>query len=194
MSGWTDVPLSSAGRQQVAALKNRFLSEPPVDAIYSSPLIRARETASGIAYLSESPLRLADDLREINCGRADGLPLSEVKRTYRTLWEQNLRQDDEDFRWPGGESCREFRTRVIAGIDRIAAAHPMQRILIVTHAGVISQILGVVYGLSPARWERFRPENASVTEVRWANLSPEIISFNDHRHLEAMELAATESG
>jgi broad specificity phosphatase PhoE len=185
LSGWTDVPLNAAGWQQVARLQRRFCSEAPIAALYSSPLLRARETAESIAGVSGTSPRLIDALREINCGVVDGNPIAEVKRSHRELWEKNLRQDDDDFRWPGGESYREFRDRCLRAINWIAAAHCGQRVVVVTHAGVITQILGALHGVRPARWEPFRPENTSLTELRWTAGRLALLVFNDHRHLTA---------
>ncbi|CAN5749340.1 hypothetical protein BH24GEM1_BH24GEM1_31730 [soil metagenome] len=54
-----------------------------------------------------------------------------------------------------------------------------------THAGVISQILGALAGTSPARWEAFRPGNAALTEIDWTRGSGTVLSFDDRAHLPA---------
>ena len=99
-------------------------------------------------------------MREIYCGRLEGVPLVEVQRRYPFLWQANLRQADDDFHWPGGESYRDFRRRALRAVGAIAAAHPGELVMIVTHAGVIAQVLGALNGIRAARWEPFRPSNA----------------------------------
>jgi broad specificity phosphatase PhoE len=185
LSGWTDLPLSPAGREQVGKLQRHFHHQPPADALYSSPLERARDTAWAIVHASRTPVRLLDDLREIGCGDVDGMHVSEVKRLWPELWEENLRQENEHFRWPGGESYLEFRERSLNTVRSIVSAHPGERVIVVTHAGVISQVLGTLHKLSSACWARFRPENASLTELEWTRLEdvPRLISFNAHSHL-----------
>lgn len=183
LSGWTDLPLNATGEQQVARLRRRFTREPPIAAIYASPLSRARQTALSVAPASPTPIQFDGDLREINCGELDGLPLALVQQRHPNLWEQNQRQDDDDFRWPGGESYREFRARCLRGIARIAERHRGERVVVVTHAGLVTQVLGELHGVRPAQWSRFRPENTSLTEVRWNGRSAELVVFNDHRHL-----------
>lgn len=186
MSGWTDTSLSDRGRQQAACLARRMASE-MVSALYSSPLVRALETARQVAEVTGAQIRLDPDLREIHCGEVDGWPVEEVRRRYPDLWEANRRQDHDGFRWPGGESYLELRERSLGVLDRIAAAHPGERVVVVTHAGVISQVVGCLRGKSPARWECYRPENCSVTELDWDGGAGRLISYDDCVHLETPE-------
>lgn len=177
MSGWTDLPLSERGRREVEALGRALASGAPFAAIVSSPLVRAWETARVLSSAGLGELQRVDELREIHCGEVDGLPFEEVQERYPQLWAANLRQTDPDFRWPGGESYREFRERSLRGVRSIAARHEGRRVAVVTHAGVISQIVGFLHGVNPAEWERFRPENASLTEIDWSGDRGTLLCF-----------------
>lgn len=183
MSGWTDFPLSSLGWRQVEALRRRMASEPPGEARYASPLRRAHETAQALDGLPFGPLHLLDEIKEIYCGEVDGWTASRTQQCYPQIWEANLRQDDDDIRWPGGESYRELRERCCAGLDQIAATHPGERVVVVTHAGVISQVIGALHGLRPASWGKFRPGNCSLTEVEWGPGGRWLLGFDDRSHL-----------
>lgn len=183
MSGWTDLPLTEQGQHQAELLRRRLEAGPPFAAIYTSPLRRARDTALGLCEAGLGPLRVWEDLREIHCGDVDGTPVDEVQRHFPEHWEANLRQEDEDFRWPGGESYREFRERCLRAIRAIAAAHPGERVVVVTHSGLISQVLGAVHGFSPARWESFRPDNTALTELDWSGARGVLVRFDDKLHL-----------
>jgi broad specificity phosphatase PhoE len=187
MAGCTDVPLSPRGRLQLEQLQAHLARTRAFDAIYSSPLSRASETAQVLADAGLGPLRLCPALKEINCGEVDGLPVREVQSTFPELWRENMRQVRPDFRWPGGESYREFRERCIAAVQSIAADHPSGCVAIVTHAGVINQIMGSIHGLSPARWEPFRPGNASVSELIWQGSRALVVSFDCRLHLVGTE-------
>ena len=182
MSGSTDVPLSYLGRCEAHALGRRLARSIVFDALYSSPLARARETAR-IALGSLQRVSFHDGLREIDCGDVDGMPVGEVQARYAALWRANLQQDDDHFRWPGGESYHELRTRCLAAVGAIASTHADQRVIVVTHAGVISQVLGAVHGVCAARWELFRPGNASLTWVDWQGDQGRLIRFDDREHL-----------
>jgi broad specificity phosphatase PhoE len=145
MAGWTDVPLRPRGRLQIERLRRHLASRQRFDAIYSSTLCRASETAQSLADAGLGDLHFCPELKEINCGEADGVPVGEVQRRFPELGRENLRQARENFRWPGGESYRDFRDRCVAAVQSIAANHAPGGVAIVTHAGVISQIVGSIY-------------------------------------------------
>jgi broad specificity phosphatase PhoE len=143
--------------------------------------------------------RVWPSLREIGCGGVDGWTLARVRRRFPRLWAANLARADERFRWPGGESYREFRARCLRAIRRIAAAHLGARVVVVTHAGVITQVLAAIHGIAPARWDAFRVGNASVTVVRWDRrgaaagaaeatrlAGAALVRFDDRSHLEGV--------
>lgn len=167
LCGQCDVPLSATGLAQVREMLRRYGGERLADAMYTSPLRRARDTASVLARAWRLPLRIDAGLQEIDCGDLDGHPIVEVEQTHPDLWARNMAQDDETFAWPGGESYRAFRGRVLAAVERITTAHPGSRVALVTHAGVISQLLGVAQGRSAAAWEAGRPRHATVSEMTW---------------------------
>jgi len=183
MSGQTDLPLSPLGRWQAEALRNRLAAGPPAAAVYSSPLVRAEDTARRLAGEHLGPLRLVEALQEVDCGDADGMTIAEVQARYPVLWEQNQSQLHEEFRWPGGETYSLFRRRSLEAIHWIAARHPGERVVVVTHAGVIGQLLGALHDLSAARWDAYRPGNCSVTEVEWQGDTGLILRFDDRTHL-----------
>jgi alpha-ribazole phosphatase/probable phosphoglycerate mutase len=189
LSGRTDLPLSARGWHEVTLLARR-VRDTHVDAIYSSPLRRARDTASAFELDAALRVQLCPELQEIDCGFLDGLPLTEVKRRFPRYWTANLRQNDDRFRWPGGESYREFRARSLSAIRRLAQAHGGRTIAIVTHAGVISQIIGALERLSPAAWEQFRPGNTGISRLTWRCGSASVLAFDDRTHLSPLQLTA----
>ena len=184
MSGWTDIPVNATGWAQLERLRTRLAHEAPFAALYTSPLTRAQQTAAMITATSGIAAQLEPDLREIFCGDVDGQAIEVVRREHRVAWARNEQQLDDDFRWPGGESYRELRSRCLRAIAAIAARHPNARIAVVTHAGAITQVLGAIHGYAPARWEPFRAGNTSLTEIRWRDGRGELIRFDDHRHLQ----------
>lgn len=191
MSGRTDLPLSPLGRRQAEVLSAALRAGPRAAAVHASPLARALDTARGLAGPHLGPLRLAPDLQEIDCGEVDGLPVGEVEERYPDLWRANRRQDDPGFRWPGGESYAELRARILAALSRIAGAHAGERVVVVTHAGVIAQALGFLHDVGPERWERFRPGNCSLTEVWWRQGSGRLVRFDERSHLCDVEERAS---
>ncbi len=183
LCGWHDVPLSDAGRMQVEQLRRHLAQYTPTAAVYSSPLKRALETAAAAKQSDADSFRELRSLSEIHCGVVEGLPLEDVESKFSDLWTQNLAQVDEAFRWPGGETYSSFRRRVIRTLRAIATQHCGSQVLVFTHAGVISQLLGWINGASAAQWASFRPGNASITRVVAEGDNWTVESFDDRRHL-----------
>lgn len=175
--GSTDLPLTVQGIRQARRIA-RQLAPWSFDAIYSSPLQRAAATAREIQIANRAPLRLCPGLQEIDCGVADGLEVRVAENRFPAAWEVNDREDQPDFRWPGGESYADLRRRVLASCDRIAAEHRGGTVVVVTHAGVVNQLLGAVQGLCPARWRPFRPSHCTVTEVDWLEGTGRLVRFD----------------
>jgi alpha-ribazole phosphatase/probable phosphoglycerate mutase len=185
MTGWTDVPLSARGRAEAALLHERLVrADGRFAALYVSPLQRAVATAAPLMPLSATPMKVDAGLREIDCGVVDGLSVEAAKHLHAEAWARNERRDDERFRWPGGESYREFRARCLRTLRAIARRHAGGRVLVVTHAGLISQALGAFSGLSCARWDLLRPSNASISEIAWSPSGRRVLYFDDREHLE----------
>ena len=181
--GMTDTDLSSLGEAQAATLAEVLAPELGGVPIYSSPLCRARHTVEALARKTGAQVHLRPDLREIDCGGLEGMSISEVKRHHPNAWEENLRVHNPEFRWPGGESYSEFRRRCLDEVARIARSHAGARVLLVTHAGVVSQVVGAVAAVSAARWDLYRPGNASITELLWGPDGGTVVRFDDRRHL-----------
>jgi broad specificity phosphatase PhoE len=183
LCGSHDAPLSAAGVLQVERLRRRLIAEPPVQAVYASPLVRAVETARACPPGLISSMRLLKSLAEIDCGVFEGVSLERLKVEHPDIWARNETQTDENFRWPGGETYRRFRRRVLRAIRAVAARHAGERVLMFTHAGVVNQVLGALAGQSAARWENFRPAYASLTVVHWQGSSGQVERFSDTEHL-----------
>ncbi len=179
MSGWTDVPLSELGQRQAVALEHRVRA----DVVYTSPLARAFETARHCADGHDVVCDPA--LREIGCGEADGVRVSIVRARFPEAWAANEAQRDDGFRWPGGESYAELRQRAVSAVCAIAARHGGARVAIVTHTGVITQVLGHLAGTPAARWSAFRVGNASLTEIDWEGARGTVRALDVRDHLPA---------
>lgn len=178
MCGWLDLPLSSTGQRQLQCFRSEP-SEFKPEIVYASSSMRTRITAETLASNWNVPVSTDPQLREINCGHLEGMPIEEVKHRFPELWTQNASQTDCEFAWPNGESYRNFRHRVFVALSRIANRHPNTRIAVVTHAGVIAQVVGAIKGLPPAVWEQYRPAPLTATEVIWSHEAPlQLLSFN----------------
>jgi broad specificity phosphatase PhoE len=122
LQGWDDRPLNETGRAQARELAQR-LADVPFDAVYASDLARARETAEIVAAPHGVPVLIEPDLREMHYGTWSGLTRTEIEERFPG----QARHD--------GETREEHLERVLRAAGRIAARHPGERVLIVSHGG-----------------------------------------------------------
>ena len=189
LSGWTDTDLSARGEEQVHLLADHFSRHHGhVDALYTSPLLRARRTAEAIGALTgHTPIPL-DDLREMYFGDLDGRPFEELREAYAHLLAADENSEIEDFVWPSGESRSGFTSRVLRVVTAIARRHPAGAVGIITHGGVIATLLTILNGESPARWRKWVVPNASLSEVLWDATTERaaLVRHGDAAHLESL--------
>jgi probable phosphoglycerate mutase len=185
---YDDQPLSSLGRQQAAALASR-LQNSAFDAIYSSNYRRARETAEALAQPRGLEVVIEPEVREIRLGQiGGGLPKDvsneEYAKALRARLDEIVRLVARSGYWssiPGSEPAAEFRARILAAIDTLAARHAGQRIAIFSHGGVINGYLAQVLGLE--RDFFFPILNTSVSIVRVKGDRRVLLGLNDVCHL-----------
>ena len=181
LCGWLDLPLSATGEASVRAMRQRGVRREAPAALYTSSLRRARAVAEVLGEMWGLVPNGRDTLREIHCGAFEGVALEEIANRHPDLWARNRAQDDEAFAWPGGESYRAFRARVLEALGHVARAHHGERVAIVTHTGVVTQLLGAMRGRSPAIWDADRPNPLTATEVSWVNGAPDALITFDRR-------------
>ena len=178
--GHGDPPLAPEGEKEAERVGERLALE-QVDAIYVTTLQRTHQTAEPLARRTGVPVRVEADLREVYLGEWEGgLFRVKVAEGHPAA----LRMMDEQ-RWdaiPGAETSDQLATRVAAGLGRIVAAHPDQRVAVFTHGGVIAEILRQAAGSRSFAF--LGADNGSIshlvaTDGRWI-----IRRFNDTAHLE----------
>ena len=139
LQGHIDLALNAQGKLQASAAASRFSGCQAV-ALYSSDLLRARQTAGPIAEVLKIPMTLLPALRERHFGRCEGLTLEEIFIRYEED-ARAIERQDADYAFPGqGESRRQHQQRILDCVDRLVAAHPGQTIVVVTHGGVLDVI------------------------------------------------------
>ncbi len=131
--GHADPPLNQLGREQARALADELAAE-QVDAVYSSDLRRARETAEIVAARLGVPVVIDEALREIDVGEWQGLTLPEIEERFP---DGMRRWHEHGHGWEGGETYAQLHERVIRRLREIAAAHPDARVCVVGHGGTI---------------------------------------------------------
>jgi broad specificity phosphatase PhoE len=194
LSGWTDTDLSPRGESQIELLADHFNRQHGhIDALYSSPLIRARRTAEAIGALTGHEPILMDDLREMYFGELDGRPFEELREAYAQLLEADENSEVDDFVWPSGESRSGFTARVLRSTNEIARRHAGRAVGVVTHGGFIATLLTILHAESAARWRKWVVPNASLSEIVWDSLTHTgaLLRHGDASHLEALSAFET---
>ena len=183
-TGQSSAPLSPLGLRQVEALADR-LAGPPIDAIVTSDLPRAMETAQVIARRHPGAPTVDVDLRELSLGEWEGLTPAEARaRDLETF--QRWQDDPLRYAPPAGETLEQLAIRVRRALDRWRMAPAGRTTLWVTHGGVVSALLCELLGLDVTQRGRFRRDNASITEVFSESGQETIVRANDTAHLETL--------
>ena len=154
-----DLPLSEAGRIQAAQLGER-MSDIHLDAIYVSPLLRARQTAD--AFLQDCPRITAAALTEVGSGEWEGLRFSDIYLRYPEYFD--LTGSDGGKTPPGGESDEEALNRGLSLLDELKE-HAGKTYLLVTHSGIGRILLCHMLGFPMHRKRTIPMKYASCTEV-----------------------------
>jgi 2,3-bisphosphoglycerate-dependent phosphoglycerate mutase len=179
--GSTDSPLTARGLAQAERVAAFLAARGPAASLYASPLERARRTADAIARATGLDVRTDPELAEFHLGSWEGLSYRELHERHR-LWHHMKR--DPDFAPHGGESPRQVSERLVAALWRIAAAHPGERVIVVSHGGVLSMALGALLDGDYTEWRRVMA-NCAVSDLA-LEPQPALLSFNLTEHLDGV--------
>ncbi len=183
MQGHFDLALNATGEAQARAV-GQYFAGMQAQALYSSDLLRARQTAQPIAQALGLPVQGLPALRERNFGRFEGMTLEEIA-TENEGSERTLECRDPEYAPPGGgESLRQLGLRVVTCIDRLVSVHGGETIVLVTHGGVLDIINRRARGLTLATPRDFDVPN---TGINWVDITGgqwEIECWADTKHLE----------
>jgi probable phosphoglycerate mutase len=187
MQGHIDIGLNEEGKRQARSLARALQSERPA-AIYASDLQRARNTAQAVADMHQLPVHIDIALRERCYGAFEGLMYDEISLQHPeafALWQSR----DPQARFPAGEreaeTLEEFHQRSVDVITRIAQQHPDQRIVIVTHGGVLDCLYRAAHDLSITSPRDFAILNAAINRLQWDGHQFRVQQWADTTHLEA---------
>ncbi len=180
--GRFDGPVNEMGEKQLELLSLRFRNE-RLDAVYSSPLSRAYQTAQAINRFHELPIQTMDGLLEIDVGELENHLLSDIAVKYPEV-ARNWDNAPDLCVFPGGETMAQVYRRINDAIDRIIEENPGKTVAVATHGGVIRNLYarveyGSIKGLQKSAV--FGNTSVSVLEaedgcLRWKQI-------NDQSHL-----------
>lgn len=174
--GRLDVRLSLRGLRQAQALADA-LAGLPLAAVYSSPLIRALDTARPLAAARGVDVSLLEVLAELDFGEVEGLTYDEIEAERPELFRAWM-DDPARVRFPGGESLADLRARVLPALEQIRARHAGEAVAVVAHGGVIRVVLADALGVEDGALFRLDQAEGGVSVVDWLEGVPLLRAAN----------------
>jgi len=181
--GAADPELAPQGREQAGHLA-RYLASEHIDAVYASPLARARETAAPLAELLGMEIRISPGVAEWDQNSPEYVPVEELKAANDPRWHAMLAGE-----WSSDESEDDFRARVLDSVETIINDHRGQKVAVVCHGGIINGYLSHVLGLGEFARGFFYPNYTSINRVAAASSGERsIVTVNETSHLRGTGL------
>ena len=181
--GVADPELAPKGREQADHLA-RYLASEHIDAVYASPLARARETAAPLAELLGMEIRISPGVAEWDQNSPEYVPVEELKAANDPRWQAMLAGE-----WSSDESEDDFRARVLDSIETIINDHRGHKVAVVCHGGIINGYLSHVLGLGDFARGFFYPNYTSINRVAAASSGERsIVTVNETSHLRGTGL------
>jgi len=184
--GRIDIELNETGLKQ-AELLAEYLGEINIDAVYSSPLKRALKTAEVIARYHKLEVEIALGLIDFNFGKWQGLPRQEVKRRYKQLYAQWIK-NPHLVQMPEGETLSEVRERALAVVDEVVAKHG-GAVVLVSHRVVNKVLICALLGLDNSHFWNIRQDNCGTTTFAYENERFVLTKHNDTSYLRPLPQA-----
>ena len=183
--GRADVPLDETGLKQ-AELAGEYLKEVEIDAIYSSPLSRALETAEKIARFHSLKVQPLEGIVDMSFGNWEGHAHQEIKKndseTYRR-W----REEPHLVRLPGGESLDDVRVRSMAALNEVSKKHSGKALVLVSHRVVNKVLICGILGLDNSHFWQIRQDPTAINLIQYRNGKYILSLMNETCHLRPLK-------
>lgn len=182
--GRIDINLDELGIKQ-AELLGEYLSNAKLDAIYSSPLRRALDTANIIARHQKIGVQVVDGLIDFGYGEWQGLSEQEVRKSYSDLHDEWL-TNPHRVRMPGGESLADVRERGIRVINEVVSKYE-GRVVLVSHRVVNKVLICSLLGLDNSHFWNIKQDLAGITTFSYEGGHFILTKHNDTSHLKGIQ-------
>jgi probable phosphomutase (TIGR03848 family)/uncharacterized repeat protein (TIGR03847 family) len=177
------VHINAQGQREADDLARRT-AHLPIQAIYSSPLERALDTANAIAACQKLPVNVIDGLVETEAGEWTGRKISELNGT--DTWKA-IQSKPVGVKLPGGESIDQAQARMVAAIETIRQAHPRGLIVVVSHADPLKSVIAHYLNWDLNNFQRIAISPASVTVLQLNDKGAALLRLNDTGPLPKFE-------
>ncbi|NIM98607.1 MAG: hypothetical protein GTO24_11170, partial [candidate division Zixibacteria bacterium] len=183
--GTTDVPLNETGRKE-AQLVAEALKYVSIQAVYSSPLTRAKETAEAIAHVHGLDVDVLDGLKDISFGDWQGVAHNAVRERYPDLYRRWL-EEPQKVTFPGGESLKTSQSRVVAAVENVIPKHPEDDIVLVSHRVINRALICGLVGIDLSRFWQIGQDTAAINVLTWKKGEFVLTCLNDTCHLRSVD-------
>lgn len=180
--GRADLRLNETGYVQASLVARRLAAAETLAALYSSPLLRAMQTAAPIAKACGVTTRPLDGLIDIDYGEWQGLTPEEVAARYPALY-RRWEESPQLVAIPGGESLAAVRARAEAALRRAVAEHEGGTVALVTHKVVCKLLVCAALGIPDDHFWQIEQDNGALDVVEFGNGRPVLKLCNDTCHL-----------
>ncbi len=177
LQGHLDSPLNETGREQAEKLAGA-LQEDRFAKVFTSDLLRARETAEILCARRESPLEVDPDLREIGIGCFTGLSWTEISERYPEEYQRLLASSMDWSVVPEAEGETAAQARLERFLVKLRENHAEERVAIVAHGAILRRMIRKLLALDPGVHLDFELANASCTELHLTLKGPRLIYLN----------------
>lgn len=188
--GLMDVPLSETGLRQAELLAD-CLGHEKIEAVYSSPLRRAVQTAKPLARGLGMEIETIAGLTDMDFGEWQGLTSVEVREKYPEHY-RNWQDAPGNVRIPGGESLGDVTDRVTPFLEDAVARAAEKKMVIVSHRVVLKVIVCHRLGLTNASFWNFKLDTAGITRFRVEGGRTVLTGFNDTAHLGGLGASSSD--
>lgn len=186
IQGHGDSALTENGIAQAEAIARRLAGE-SFDAVVSSDLGRAMQTAAFVGAATGHAVIPDARFRERSFGRAEGLTYAELHERYPHAFGRHLQDQDPDFQVPAAETRRRFYARIAGAFEALAFERSGARIVLVCHGGVLAALFRHIQGIPAAERASVEIPNAAYNRVRRDPSGWTIEAWADTAHFEAEE-------
>ncbi|NNE72959.1 MAG: MSMEG_4193 family putative phosphomutase [Acidimicrobiales bacterium] len=167
--------LAELGVQQATRAGERLAALDRVKAVYASPMERTQETAAPIARLCKLRVRTEPGLIEADFGKWTGRNLADLRKLPE--WKK-VQKYPSGFRFPGGESFAEMQTRMVDSLHGLAAKHPGEAIVAVSHADTIKAAIAHAMGTHLDLFQRIVVSPCSISAILYGETGPAVLTVN----------------
>ena len=183
LQGHIDIDINELGAKQLKALSQRF-KDIDLDAVFTSPLTRAKKTAEAVTNDKSIPININEGLIELHCGVYENMPYAEIGEKFPDFFDIWFNRP-WDFAPENGEKMTDAYERIWQTVTDICKSHKDQNVAIVTHGGIIRCLLCKVLKNDITKLTEIPfSENTAVSLLKFNhNMNCDVVYFNDSSHL-----------